>query len=72
MAVFVGELDGCLTEAISELKDIGYIDFAKPTDHTTPQLHLSHPENGCSSAWRGADAEGWQIQGGVGKKVGSM
>ena len=43
----MGELDVPLTEAISDLKDVGYI--AKPKDNTKQGLYLSRPENRCFS-----------------------
>ena len=45
----MGELDVPLTEAISDLKDVGYITFAKPKDNTKQRLYLSRPENRCFS-----------------------
>ena len=38
VAVFVGELDVPFAEAISEMKDVGYIAFAKPKDHGKQRL----------------------------------
>ena len=49
VAVFVGELDVPLSEAISDLKDVGYITFAKPKDNAKQRLYLSRPQNRCFS-----------------------
>ena len=36
--VSVGELDVPFAEAISDMKDVGYIAFAKPKDHGKQRL----------------------------------
>ena len=64
VAVFVGELDVPLTEAISDLKDVGYITFAKPKDNTKQRLYLSRPENRCFSNFsqQGVDPGGCRFR----------